>query len=65
MNDDRNTWKLKAADGDYFVWHAGKNLYYVTCTRNGPVVHVSTQLGPAFTRASHLQKLSKDVVAAA
>lgn len=65
MNDDRKTWKFKAADGRFRVWHAGKNLYYVTDDKDGSVVGSRQHFGQAFALASHYQRLAKYEGAAA
>ena len=59
MNDDRKTWKHKGSDGRFHVWHAGKNLYYVTEGKDGRIVNCCTQFGTAFSDASRHARLAK------
>jgi len=59
MNDDRKTWKHKGSDGRFHVWHAGKNLYYVTDGKDGIIVNCCTQFGTAFSSASHHARVAK------
>lgn len=58
MNDDRKTWKHKGSDGRFHVWHAGKNLYYVTDGKDGMIVGCCTQFGTAFSEASRHARLA-------
>lgn len=56
--ENRSEWKFKGGAGRYAVWHAGKNLYYVTEGRDGPVVGSRDQFGLAFKLATVLHDLS-------
>jgi len=62
MNDDRKTWKLKASSGLFRVWHAGRNLYYVTHA-DGPVLYISTQFSPAYAAASRYHRTCQGAAA--
>lgn len=59
MNDDRKTWKHKGSAGQFHVWHAGKNLYYVTDSREGSIVGCRSQFGLAFSLACQHDLLAK------
>ena len=51
---NHNNWKSKGRAGLFYVWHAGKNLYYVTSGEHGPVIAQSDQYGTAFNLARKL-----------
>ena len=58
-NNERSGWKAKGRSGAFHVWHAAKNLYYVTEGECGSVVFKCDQFGIAFARAGHLERASK------
>lgn len=59
MNDDRKTWKHKGSAGQFHVWHAGKNLYYIIDSKDDRIVGCCTQFGTAFSRACQHDLLAK------
>jgi hypothetical protein len=56
---DRTTWKFKGSSGQFIVWHAGKNSYYVTKGVDGEIYFVGQQFGTAFSRAMLHDKIQK------
>lgn len=59
----QNDWKLKGRAGSFHVWHAGKNLYYVTDGANGPTVGQEQHFGKAWSLADrkHLVAAAKEL----
>ena len=49
--------KLKGSAGGFQVWHAGKNLYYIT-NPDGTVIYKAAQFGIAWRRAMHLAQVA-------
>jgi hypothetical protein len=58
MSSNRNEWKPKGRAGKFHVWHAGKNIYYVTEGKDGEVIGEREFYGSAFSLASHYERLS-------
>jgi hypothetical protein len=56
---DRTTWKFKGSAGQFIVWYAGKNSYYVTKGVDGEIYFVGQQFGTAFSRAMLHDKIQK------
>jgi hypothetical protein len=56
---DRTTWKFKGSSGQFIVWHAGKNSYYVTKGVDGEIYFVGQQFGTAFSRAMLHDRIQK------
>jgi hypothetical protein len=56
---DRKTWKFKGSAGQFMVWHAGKNSYYVTKGFDGEIYFIGQQFGTAFSRAMLHNKIEK------
>jgi hypothetical protein len=56
--DNRSTWKPKGRAGRFHIWHAGKNLYFVTDGAAGPVVGQREHYGSAFSLAHYHERLA-------
>ena len=56
--EDRNTWKPKGRAGRFHIWHAGKNLYYVTDGEAGPVLGQRNHYGSACSLAYYHERLA-------
>lgn len=57
---DRSEWKAKGGEGHFKVWHAGKNLYYVTDDRSGEVLGQRQYISQAFALAGYHYRLNKN-----
>lgn len=53
----RSDWKFKGSAGGFQVWHAGKNLYYIT-NPDGTVVYQAAQFGIAWQHAMRLEQVA-------
>lgn len=55
---NRDEWKSKGRAGNFYVWHAGKNTYYVTEGKDGAVIGQREHYGSAFSLAHHNERLA-------
>jgi hypothetical protein len=55
---DRNNWKQKGRAGRFHVWHAGKNIYFVTDGQDGEVIGQREYYGSAFSLAMYYERLA-------
>jgi len=55
-SNERGNWKPKGRSGKFHIWHAGKNLYFVTEGEAGPIVRQCEFYGKAFSFAMQYQR---------
>jgi hypothetical protein len=56
--ENRQDWKPKGRAGRFHVWHAGKNLYYVTDGEMGSILGQRNHYGSAFSLACYHERLA-------
>jgi len=60
--NNRSDWKQKGRSGKFHIWHAGKNLYFVTEGKDGQVVRQCEFYGKAFSFAMHYDRAEASTI---
>ena len=55
---DRAEWKNKGRAGNFYIWHAVKNLYFVTDGKDGEIIGKREYYGSAFSLAHHHERIA-------